>query len=97
MNFSSTRGGQQTDLKGAVSQGLAADGGLFVPDRMPRFEPQDFRGESLPQIAAELLVPFFAGSDLAAELPAICHEALNFPVPLRQLSCSDGNRTSPPR
>ena len=86
MNFSSTRGGQQTDLKGAVSQGLAADGGLFVPDRMPRFEPQDFRGESLAQIAAELLAPFFAGSDLAAELPAICREALNFPVPLRQLT-----------
>jgi threonine synthase len=86
MEFSSTRGGQRSDLTGAVMQGLASDGGLFVPDAMPRFAAGDFRGETLAEIATELLAPFFAGSDLADELPAICRDALNFPVPLRQLT-----------
>jgi threonine synthase len=85
MEFTSTRGGQRTDLLGAVMQGLAGDGGLFVPTELPRFTPEAFRGETLAEIAAELLAPFFSGSPLAAQLPEICRDALNFPVPLRQL------------
>ena len=45
-------------------RGLAADGGLFVPDELPRFDPSDFRGETLAEISAEVLAPFFAGSGL---------------------------------
>jgi threonine synthase len=85
MRFVSTRGGQDTDLLGALMRGLARDGGLFVPEALPRFEPAELRGESLAEIAAELLVPFFADSPLESVLPAICSDALDFDVPLREV------------
>ena len=81
MKFFSTRGGQEADLVGAIMQGLATDGGLFVPDALPVIDPAGIRGESLAEIAAELLAPFFAGT----ELGAIAADALNFPVLLRDL------------
>jgi threonine synthase len=90
MRFLSTRGGAETDVVGAVMQGLAPDGGLYVPETLPRFSPELFRGETLAQIAVELLAPFFAGSPLEAELEAICREAFNFPVPLRPLPGTNG-------
>ena len=55
MHFISTRGGQDADLIGAVMQGLASDGGLFVPDALPRIDASQIRGESLAEIASELL------------------------------------------
>jgi threonine synthase len=85
MRYLSTRGGEQTDLVDAVMRGLAADGGLFVPDELPRFAPDDFRGDTLAEIATELLAPFFAGSGLEGQLGEICRDAFDFPVPLRPL------------
>lgn len=85
MRYRSTRGGPETDLVSVVMQGLADDGGLFVPDALPHFEPEWIKGETLAEIAAELLHPFFSGSPLEAELRAICDDALDFPVPLRRL------------
>lgn len=90
MRYLSTRGGEQTDLIDAVTRGLATDGGLFVPDELPRFEPKHFRGESLAEIAAELLAPFFAGSGLESELGDICRDAFDFPLPLRPLVAAGG-------
>lgn len=90
MRFSSTRGGQQTDLIGAIMQGLASDGGLFVPDELPRFSPADFHGNSIAEIASELLAPFFAESPLAESLPEICAEALDFPLPLKRIDAAPG-------
>jgi threonine synthase len=90
MRYLSTRGGEETTLVDAVMRGLAADGGLFVPDDLPRFAPGDFRGESLAQIATELLTPFFAGSALEGELEAICREAFDFPVPLKPVIAPGG-------
>jgi threonine synthase len=53
---------------------------------MPRLEVADFnpRG-TLADTATTLLAPFFAGDPLAEALPAICAEALDFPVPHRAL------------
>ena len=86
MRYQSTRGGGETELVDAVLRGLAADGGLFVPEELPRFAPQDFRGNSLAEIATELLAPFFAGSSLERELAAICRDAFDFPLPLRRVA-----------
>ncbi|HEX6999266.1 MAG TPA: threonine synthase [Gammaproteobacteria bacterium] len=86
MRFHSTRGSEQQDLVGAILTGLAADGGLFVPDELPRFDRGALRGETFPQIAAELLAPFFEGSELEDALPDICADALDFPLPLRPLT-----------
>jgi threonine synthase len=85
MRYQSTRGGQETGLVAAVMHGLAADGGLFVPDELPRVDPGRIRGSSLAEIAEEVLAPFFAGSELESELGAICRDAFDFPLPLKPL------------
>ena len=89
MRYFSTRGAHETDFIGAVSQGLAPDGRLYVPEELPRFDPRDIKGDTLEEIGAQLLAPFAAGSPLAPEgspvaprLRALCAQALDFPVPL---------------
>jgi len=85
MRYFSTRGGQGTSLVDAVMRGLAADGGLYVPDELPRLDPAKVRGESLAEISAEVLAPFFEGSGLEGELGAICRDAFDFPLPLKSI------------
>ncbi|MEW9573386.1 threonine synthase [Rhodanobacter sp. Si-c] len=91
LRYLSTRGRAPAATLGeAIAAGLAPDGGLYVPERLPVLAPADFdpRG-SLADTAATLLAPFFAGDPLAAGLPAVCAEALDFPVPLRALPYRD--------
>lgn len=86
MNYRSTRGGEGVCIERAIMSGTAPDGGLYVPESLPSLKPADFAGATaLPDVAARLLAPFFAGSSLEAELGAICAEALDFPVPTRKL------------
>ena len=85
MRYLSTQGAHQTDLIGAIGRGLAPDGRLYVPEKLPRFNPQKIKGESLAEIAIELLEPFFEGSPLEECLESICKDAFNFPVPLEEL------------
>jgi len=82
MRFFSTRGAHETDFIGAVSQGLAPDGCLYVPEELPRFDPGDIEGDSLEDIGAQLLAPFAAGSSLAPRLGSLCAKAFDFPIPL---------------
>ena len=88
MRYLSTRGGQGANLVDAVMRGLAADGGLYVPDEMPRLDANAVRGESLAEIATDVLAPFFDGSDLEADLGAICRDAFDFPLPLKELTAN---------
>ena len=85
MRYRSTRSGRETDLLTAVMRGLADDGGLFVPVDLPHFDPGSIAGDTLAEIAAELLQPFFSGSPLESDLRAICDDALDFAVPLQCL------------
>ena len=87
LRYLSTRGASPAaSLSQAIAAGLAPDGGLYVPDHLPALRVEDFKTDgSLADTAASLLAPFFAGDALAAELPAICAEALTFPTPLRAL------------
>jgi threonine synthase len=71
----------------ALMQGLAPDGGLFVPAVMPRLTPQEFDGaQTLAEIAARLLTPFVGVDPLTAVLPALATEAFNSPAPLQPLN-----------
>ncbi len=87
---SSRGGGKPLGIQAALGAGLAegaglaADGGLFVPDRFPKFQIEDFpAGLSLAEFAPRLLAPFFeSDAELSAALPAICQSAFNFPTPL---------------
>src|SRR3982751_4019386 len=87
MKYVSTRAqSPPLGLSGAMQTGLAPDGGLYVPERFPEFEVEDFDGlDSLAAIAGKFLAPFFEGDGLSAHLPEICREAFNFPVPLVEL------------
>ena len=87
MRYHSTRDAAlSATLSAAIERGLAPDGGLYVPEEFPAFRAEDFAGAgSLAEVAARLLVPFFAGDALAPALEEICREAFDFPVPLKEL------------
>ena len=87
MKYVSTRGGGgAVTLSEAVQRGLAPDGGLYVPEHFPALSPEALAGaETLADVAARLLAPFFAGDPLEAALEEICREAFTFPVPLKEL------------
>jgi len=82
--FSSSRGeAPLCTFSRALLQGLAPDGGLYVPVLWPHLEATDFAGDGgLPAVATRVLAPFLAEDPLAAQLPGIAREALDFPAPL---------------
>lgn len=89
MHYISTRNPQHRVLLGeAIAQGIAPDGGLFIPESFPRFVPHDFADDtSLPAVAQRLIAPFAAGDDLLSkELADICRTAFDFPVPLTEVT-----------
>jgi threonine synthase len=85
MRYVSTRGGAApVSLSSAIATGLAPDGGLYVPQAMPRVGKLP-SGGYLASTAFAMLEPFFAGDPLAGELEAICAEAFSHPAPRREL------------
>jgi threonine synthase len=87
MRYLSTRGGESVSLEDAIMSGTAADGGLYVPEELPHFDPANLPADApIAEFAAIVLQPFFAGSSLEGELQAICQEAFNFPAPLKTIS-----------
>ncbi|HET7810548.1 MAG TPA: threonine synthase [Steroidobacteraceae bacterium] len=84
MKFISTRGkSPAVSFGAALTQGLAPDGGLYVPESWPKLALSEFDGaENLPDVANVLLRPFVEGDAIAAQIPEITREAFNFPAPL---------------
>lgn len=89
--FSSARDPSvRAGFSAALIQGLAPDGGLYVPATWPPLPLAAFEGAaSLPEVAPRLLAPFLAGDALAPQLEALAAEALDLPAPLVPLH-SDG-------
>jgi threonine synthase len=89
VRFVSTRGGvEPAPLDVALAAGLAPDGGLYVPESVPRVEV-DRAGATLAQTARAVLAPYFLQSDLREALPALCDAAFACPAPLHALASSD--------
>ena len=88
MKYLSTRGqAPAVNFGAALSQGLAPDGGLYVPENWPTLPLTAFDGaEQLPDIAAVMLRPFVAGDALAPAIADIAREAFDFPAPLRPVT-----------
>ncbi|BDU18002.1 threonine synthase [Lysobacter auxotrophicus] len=85
MNFISTRGGTPaTGIDAALVAGLAPDGGLFVPQRIPEVDVEP--GDTLARTAHDVLAPFFTQSSLRDALPDICAHAYAFDAPLRAMA-----------
>jgi threonine synthase len=89
--FVSSRGqAPAVGFSAAVLQGLAPDGGLYVPSSWPPLSAADFgAARELPAVARSLLAPFLAGDALAPLLPEISREAFSFQAPLVPLG-ADG-------
>ncbi len=91
MIFFSTRDNQRkraVSFFEAVLQGLAPDGGLYMPESVPVFSGtklQQLPELNLSSIAFEVLYPFLESDFSIDELKAICEEVFNFPLPLVHL------------
>ena len=93
MKFYSTRDTKRAcgcSLREAAMMGLAPDGGLFVPERIPQAdmaEVERLAGESYAAMAGYLAGLFF-GDDFDPQLLRRELESLyDFPVPLRAVGC----------
>jgi threonine synthase len=84
VKYASTRDpALSASLSRALADGLAPDGGLYVPRAMPSLADSALDGRApLHELAPRLLAPFFADDALARALPAICVEAFDFPAPI---------------
>src|SRR5579872_5106906 len=88
MQFASTRHAQQpVGFSAALTQGLATDGGLYVPTEWPTLT-LSANAQDLPAVATQLLMPFAHGDALAPQLQPMAREAFNFPAPLVMLGDS---------
>jgi threonine synthase len=84
MKFVSTRGKSPAVSFGeALTQGLAPDGGLYLPENWPSLPLSDFDGATtLPEVAEVFLRPFVAGDPIAPQIGEVVRDAFNFPAPL---------------
>jgi threonine synthase len=94
MKFISTRGQSPAVTFGtALAQGLAPDGGLYMPESWPAIPLSAFDGaRSLPEVAEVMLRPFVAGDPVAGEIGNIVRDAFDFPAPL--VPVADGGKLS---
>jgi threonine synthase len=83
LQFVSSRGNAPPiSVSEAIQQGLAPDGGLYVPTRLPVVDVASFAGLSrLPDIARAALSGFFEGDRLHPQLGGILDAAFNFDAP----------------
>lgn len=90
MKFQSTRGeAPAVGFSEALLQGLAPDGGLYVPDEWPQVGATA-RPAALRELADLVIGAFAEGDPLAAQVPAINADAFSFPAPLKPVG-SDGH------
>jgi threonine synthase len=98
MRYVSTRGAAPAlDFEGVLLAGLAADGGLYMPEHWPAFgeaQLRALRGRSYANAAAEIVSPFVGSCFTAEELRDLAQRAYSpfrhrAVAPLRQLDCND--------
>jgi len=92
LKFVSTRGAAPAvSLSDAIARGLAPDGGLYVPTRLPSVDPAGIAaGSGLPDAARVALAGFFAGDRLQPMLGEIADAALDLPAPTTAVpACPD--------
>jgi threonine synthase len=92
LRFVSTRGeAPPVTLAAAIAQGLAPDGGLYIPTRLPAADAAACAGSTtLAEIARTALAGFFAGDRLAPALDEIAAAALDLDAPTTAVAaCAD--------
>jgi threonine synthase len=85
LRFLSTRGAPPVSFTTALFNGLAADGGLFVPETIEPWTASEIARlprRTLTEIGLRAMRPFVRGELDLAVLEAVVVEALDFPIPL---------------
>lgn len=81
----STRDGQEIAIEQAILQGLAGDGGLYVPKQFPDYDHSSLEQfDTLSEFAYHLLSPYFVETSISLTL-SDCQHIFNFPMPTVQL------------
>ena len=83
--YSTNKNNPEVTLKEAVIKGLAADNGLFMPERINKFEPSFFENMhnlSFQEIAFEVALKFFGDDIESSTLKTIVYDTLQFDCPL---------------
>jgi threonine synthase len=90
LSFHSSRGGApRVSVSEAMQQGLAPDGGLYLPERLPLAALAEFAGAlRLPDLARRALAGFFSGDRLQGSLGEILEAAVNLPAPTTRVAAS---------
>jgi threonine synthase len=92
LRFQSSRGGAPlVSLSEAIATGLAPDGGLYVPTKLPVADADAFDSAwKLPRMARAALADFFAGDGLQEAFAEIADLALALPAPTTAVAaCPD--------
>ncbi|HNV83795.1 MAG TPA: pyridoxal-phosphate dependent enzyme, partial [Arenimonas sp.] len=84
----STRGQSPAiPLHQAIIEGIAPDGGLYLPEHIPQLNLAALlASETYQQAALQVMSPFFVDDLLAEKLPAMIERAFDFPTPLESLN-----------
>lgn len=83
--YSTNKKSTQVSLKEAVVKGLASDNGLFMPERIDRFDPSFFRripSLTFQEISAEVANRFFGEDMDEHSLREIVYDTLSFDCPV---------------
>ncbi|WP_297099972.1 threonine synthase [uncultured Draconibacterium sp.] len=89
--YSTNKNTPDVSLKDAVVKGLAADNGLFMPERIEKFEPAFFdeiQNLSFQEIAFEVASKFFGEDIEEAKLKEIVYDTLQFDCPVVKVTDS---------
>ena len=88
MQFLSTRHGPAVSFTTALYDGIAPDGGLYVPETIEPWTASELARlprRTLTEVGLRALRPFARGAIDPATLEAVIVEALNFPIPLVEI------------
>jgi threonine synthase len=92
MRYLSTAGiAPPVGFREALLAGIAPDGGLYLPESIPRLEPEVLRSldaDDLPRSAVAVMAPFVADAVGPDALLDLVRDALDFPIPL--VAVADG-------
>jgi threonine synthase len=83
--YSTNKISKPVSLSQAVLKGLAIDGGLYMPERIPKLSDsffQSLHGMGLHDIATEVVSSFLSDDVAIADLKVMATETLSFDIPL---------------
>jgi threonine synthase len=87
--FSTNRKSPVVPFREALLKGLAPDGGLYMPDFIPKFETEEiknFSAKSYPEIASVVLGKLIGNEMEYDQLSELCKDAYDFDVPLEKVN-----------